>query len=324
MQIIRSSLLRLIMAFFLIAVAGMLPASATEKQLAYLVSDIRIPFWDILQRGITREATKLGYQVDVYSAENNIKRELENTVKALNSGIDGLIISPINSSTAVTILKLAKKAGIPVVIADIGSDSGEYVSYISSDNYQGSYELGKILARELKSRQWQNGTVGIIAIPQKRANGQARTAGFMKALEEHGIKGGDIRQQVDFSYQETYDHARDLIASNKDLRALWLQGSDRYQGALDAIADSGKEGEILLICFDAEPVFLDMIPRGELVGAGMQQPFLMGEKAVDSLHDYLQGKQVEKNKMLEVLPVSGENIKSLLPGIRRNVLGLEN
>lgn len=294
---------------------------AADKRIAYLVSDIRIPFWDIMKRGIEHRAGALGYKLDVYSADNEAKRELEFTAKAIRDKVDGIIISPTNSSAAVTILKLAKAARIPVVIADIGADSGEYVSYIASDNREGSYQLGKLLAKALQARQWDQGSVGIIAIPQKRANGKARTAGFMKALDEAGIKGADLRQQVDFSYQETYDFARELIAATPELRALWLQGSDRYQGALDAIADAGRKGQILLICFDAEPEFIDLIPKGILAGAGMQQPFLMGEEAVAAMDAHLKGRKVTHQQLLPVLPVSADNIKELLPVIRRNVLG---
>lgn len=295
---------------------------AAEKRLAYVVSDLRIPFWDIMKRGIEHRAKALGYTLDVYSAENDAKRELEFVAKAVRDKVDGIIISPTNSSAAVTILRLAKAARIPVVIADIGTDSGDYVSHIASDNFEGSYQLGKVLTGALQSRKWDDGNVAIIAIPQKRANGKARTAGFMKALNEAGIKGGAMRQQVDFSYQETYAFARELMAGNPELRALWLQGSDRYQGALDAITDAGRRGQVLLICFDAEPEFLDMIPKGLLVGSGMQQPFLMGEEAVNSMDAHLKGQPVVQKKLLPVLAVSADNIKDLMPVIRRNVLGI--
>lgn len=292
-----------------------------KPRLVYLVSDLRIPFWDIMWRGIKNRAEQLGYDVAVHSADNDAKAELKHTGNAIRSKVDGIIISPTNSSAAVTILKLSKGAGIPVVISDIGTDGGEYVSYISSDNEGGAYALGQVLATKMQSLGWEKGRVGVISIPQKRANGKARTAGFMRALDEAGIKGAGLRQQVTFSYQETYDFAAELIANNPDLRALWLQGSDRYQGALDAIRDAGKKGEILLITFDAEPEFLDLIPQGILVGAGMQQPFLMGEKAVDAMHKHLNRQVVVKNQKLPVLAISTDNIAKELPTIRRNVLG---
>ncbi|MET0049371.1 MAG: substrate-binding domain-containing protein [Sedimenticola sp.] len=323
---IRSTLI--LMALVLVTAAMLSPATwaadkQPDKKLAYIVSDIRIPFWDIMDRGVKSAARELGYSVQTYSAENSLKSELENVSKAIKDKVDGIVVSPTNSSACVTILKLAKSAGIPVAISDIGTDGGEYVTYISSDNLDGAYKIGQVLVKKMRQVGWDDGRVGIVAIPQKRANGQARTAGFMRAMREAGIKGAGIEQQVDFSYKETYDLSTKIIKSAPDLRAIWLQGSDRYQGALDAIADAGKKDDILLISFDAEPEFLDMIPNGVLVGAAMQQPYLMGREAVISLDNHLHGKPVEMHKQLEILAISNENIEEMLPTIKRNVLGIE-
>lgn len=294
-----------------------------SNHLVYLVSDTRIPYWRIMARGIENAAEGYGYALSVYDARNDPKKELEFTARAIREKATGIVVSPTTSSACTTILKLAEKAGIPVVIADIGTDGGQYVSYIASDNKTGAYRIGQVLTRALKASGRQGGRVGIIAIPQKRLNGQARTAGFMQALEEAGYKGAGIKQQSTFSYQETYDYTQELIARTPDLRAVWLQGSDRYRGALDAIADAGKKNEILLVTFDAEPEFLRLIPEGVLLGSAMQQPYLMGREAVATLDRHLRGYPVEKNRLLPVLAVSADNIAQELPTIRRNVLGIE-
>lgn len=303
------------------------PASVSsenlDKTLVYIVSDFNIPFWKILGRGIQKSARTLGYKVDVYSANNSAKRELELTIKAIQNKVTGIIISPTTSSAAATILKFAKKANIPVVIADIGTDGGEYVSYISSDNRSGAYEIGKILATQLKQKGWENSSVGIIAISQKRSNGRARTAGFMQAMKEANIKSIGIKQQATFTYQESYDYSIELIKQDPNLRAIWIQGSDRYQAVLDAINYSGKKDDILLASFDAEPIFLELIPKEIIVGAAMQQPFLMGNKSVIVMDSYLNGRRVVKNFQLPILAISSENIAEKLPVINRNVLGIE-
>lgn len=295
---------------------------AETPRLAYLVSDVRIPFWSIMVGGAEHRAAELGFKLDIYSADNNARQELLNTVQALESDIAGLVVSPTNSSAAVTILELAAEAGVPVVIADIGTKAGKYVSYIESDNEQGAYELGLLLVKALEAREWSQGGVGIVSIPQSRKNGQARTRGFVNALKTSNFKMAGIRQQVDFSYEETYRYSRELIKDNSDLRAIWLQGSDRYQAALDAIHDEGREGDVLLICFDAEPEFIEMIRQKELVAAGMQQPRLIGEKAVSSLDAHIKGDPVPSRQMLPVLAVSPDNVAELLPIIHKNVLGL--
>lgn len=301
-----------------------LNANQSSKKLAYIVSDLDIPFWQIMSKGIKEKANEFGYEVDIYSSQNLKKNELENLAIALSSKIDGLIISPINSSTAVTLIELAKTKKVPVVVADIGSDSKDYLSFISSDNKNGAYELGKILTKYMKDLSWdKEGTVGIVSIPQKRANGKARTLGFIEALNEENIKSAGLYQQVDFSYEETYNYSKKLIDENGNLRAIWLQGSDKYKGALDAIKDSKKEGQIALICFDAEPEFLEMIPKGILIGSAMQQPYLMGQEAVISLDNFFNKKEVIKEKKLPILAISKDNIEEKLQTIKLNVLGIK-
>ena len=64
----------------------------------------------------------------------------------------------------------------------------------------------------MKNLSWnKEGTVGIISIPQKRTNGKDRTLGFIQALEEDNIKVSGMYQQVDFSYEETYNYSKKLI-----------------------------------------------------------------------------------------------------------------
>ena len=168
------------------------------KKLLYIVSDTSIPFWQIVAKGIVNEGTKLGYQIDVISSNNSGKKELESVVLGIKNKIAGIIISPTTSSACVTVLQLAKKSKIPVVIADIGTDGGEYLSYISSDNKAGAYALGKILTKRMYQLGYQKGGVGIISIPQKRLNGQLRTEGFLKALKEANIKSLDLKQQISY------------------------------------------------------------------------------------------------------------------------------
>ena len=196
--------------------------------------------------------------------------------------------------------------------------------FISSNNFQGAYELGKTLTKKMQELHWQDGSVGIVAIPQKRANGKARTNGFMKALDEAGIKSATLKQQKTFSCEETYNYSMQMLQENPNLRAIWLQGSDRYKAALKAIEDSGRKGKVLLICFDAEPIFLELIPKGILVAAAMQQPYLMGKKSVEILDRYLHNESVPKNIAMDILLIDQENKEKKMPIIQKNVLGIED
>lgn len=55
----------------------------------------------------------------------------------------------------------------------------------------------------------------------------------------------------------------------------------------------------------------------------MQQPFLMGEKAIEVLNAYFKGEKIIQNIQLPILAISQDNIDSQLSIIQRNVLGLK-
>lgn len=294
-----------------------------QKKIVYITPDITIPFWNIMSKGVENGTNLLGYDFEMLDSQNNAKKELENAVKAINEKVEGIIISPTNSSACVTILKLAKEANIPVVISDIGTDSGEYVSYVSSNNKKGAYQIGKLLTEKMSEKGFQNGKVGVIAIPQKRSNGQERTSGFMQALDESNVKSADLKQLITWTDEETYNYTRDMIKNHPNLSAIWLQTSNIYKGAIKAINDSNKQDKILLVTFDAEPEFLNLIPKGTIIGSGMQEPYLMGKTALVQLDNHLNGQEVEKNLQMPILIISTKNITEKLPIIKLNVLGIE-
>lgn len=312
--------LKIILSFFILFMGSQLLAME-KKKLAYVVSDISIPFWDIMSKGMKNSAQAQGYELVLYNGENSAKKELEMTIKAIKDGVDGIMVSPTNSSACVTIIKLARAANIPVVVSDVGSDSKDYISYISSNNFQGAYDVGKVLSEAMHAKKINDGSVGIIAIPQKRLNGQARTSGFMKALDEAKIKGADIKQFITWDDKETYTYVMQMIKEHANLKAIWLQTSNMYKGAINALNDAKKADDILLIAFDAEPEFLELIPKGVIIGSGMQQPFLMGEVSAKTLISHLKGEKVAKDIQLPILVVSTQTINERLTDIQRNVLG---
>jgi Periplasmic binding protein domain len=59
-------------------------------------------------------------------SHNDAQTQLKNAQDAIARGVAGIVISPTDSSTCPSVLALAQKANIPVVIADIGTNEGEY------------------------------------------------------------------------------------------------------------------------------------------------------------------------------------------------------
>jgi ribose transport system substrate-binding protein len=307
------------------AVAGMTARSAVaaEKQIVYLTPGLDLPFWRAVSKGVESAATAKGYGFQALDSHNSAQTQLQNAQDAIARNVAGIVISPTDSSTAPSVLTIAKRAGIPVVIADIGTNSGDYVSYIASNNYEGAHGVGLGLAAALKKKGWEGGTVGIVGISQARKNGQARTKGFLDGLKEGGFTGktAEIMQMQSYTADETYKFTQDLLTANPDMRGLFIQTDAPTLGALRAIKAARRTGDVLVAAFDGIPEFVDLLKSGELVVTGMQQPFLMGSTSGETLIAALGGATPQKEITVPILAVTSETIDGQLPTIKKTVFG---
>ena len=155
------------------------PSYAQEtKEIVYLTPGLDLPFWRYLSKGVESEAKKVGYSYTALDSHNSAETQLKNAQDAIARGVAGIAISPTDSSTAPSVLSLAARAKIPVVVADIGTNSGEYVSFIISDNYQGAFGVGEALAAAMKEKGWQDGSVGLVTISQARRTARRAPRAF--------------------------------------------------------------------------------------------------------------------------------------------------
>ncbi len=296
-------------------------ARAAGKRVAYLTPGLDLPFWRILAKGIDDEAKKNGASSTAYDSHNSAQTQIQNAQDVIARRVDGIIISPTDSSTAPAVLAAAKRAGIPVVIADIGTTSGEYVSFIISDNFQGAYGIGTALAKAMQAKGWSSGTVGLVTISLARNNGQARTKGFMKAMDEAHIKQGALSQMQTYTADETFKFVQDMVTAHPNMRGLFIETDQPTLGALRALHAARKEKEILVAAFDGIPDFVKLIADGTIVGSGMQQPYLMGQTSARAMFDHFAGKTPPKQSLVPILVVTQQNVKQLEPTIRKTVFG---
>jgi ABC-type sugar transport system substrate-binding protein len=300
-----------------------LPAQAAAKHFAYLTPGLDLPFWRYLAKGIEGEAQKRGDAVTTYDSHNDASTQLKNAQDAIARKVDGIMISPTDSSTAPSVLTAAAQAKIPVVIADIGTSSGEYVSFIISDNERGAYEVGKNLVADLKAKNWAAGPVGLVTISLARNNGKARTGGFRRALGEGGVKEVALDQMQTYTADETFRYVQDMLTAHPDLHGIFVQTDTPTLGAARALQASHRADTVLLAAFDGVPEFVKMIQDGSIVCSGMQQPYLMGVRSVQALYDHLDGKTPPKQTLVPIIVVSKDNIDSVLPTIKQTVFANE-
>ncbi len=301
-------------------VGGAPVANAANKEIAYITPSLSVSFWRYVATGVEAGAKEGGYTVVTLDSNNDGSTQLKNAQDAIARGVAGIVISPTDSSTAPSVLELAAKAGVPVVICDIGTESGDYAAFVTSDNPGGARAIGDATGVVLKEKGWTDGSFGIIAIPQARKNGQARTKGFREAMAAVGMtKEVPMQQMQTFTADESFRFAQDMLTANPDLRVIFVQSDQQSVGAYRAVTAARKTGDVLVAAFDGTPELLQLIRDGKIVGSGMQQPYLMGSIAAKALSTTLSGGKPEKDVLVPIMAVTSANAEENLDTIKLNV-----
>lgn len=297
---------------------------AAPKEIVYITAKLDLPFWSTIGKGVASVATARGYTFRLMDSQLSPATQLEHAQAAIANGVAGIVISPVDSQTAPDVLEVARKANVPVVIADIGTNGGQYVSYVKSDNYRGAHDVGSALALALKEKGWQNDPFALVTISLARKNGQDRTNGFRDAMRDAGItREAGLRQMQTYSAEETAGFVKELMAGKPRIRSIFVETDQPTMGALHAIKTAKHQNEVLIASFDAMPEVADLLKSGPLVAVGMQQPYLMGVKSAEAMIDKLEGRMPPKQILVPILVATSKNIAQLMPIANKTVFGID-
>ncbi len=274
-------------------------AAEPEKvfKVGYINADLENPAWNALGTGFTDKATELGMDAIAVSSSGQAATQFKHAQDMVTQEYDAVGISGTDSSTANAAVKEFNAAGIPVWIAHIKPDdeTAEFVAMVDAQNEGGNYDAGKYLADTYKAKG-MTGTAAEITISLARSNGAARHAGFKKAMDEAGIELPDanIKEAITYTRDESYTFAQDLIAANPDLSIIWCNYDEAVLGAVKAIEDAGKLGEILVGGFDGSPESLKAVVDGRINVMAIQPLYEHGTIMAQQMFDFLtSGKEPE-------------------------------
>jgi ribose transport system substrate-binding protein len=182
---------------------------------------------------------------------------------------------------------------IPCVIVDSGVETDQYLSYMATDNFKGGVLAAKRIGEILAGK----GKIIVVEWTPNSASTDARLQGFRQTLAK---ESPDI-QIVDAKYPNppTMDKARDvtqdMLTRNPDIDALFACNATTAGGALTALQEF-QQGpkKIKMVGFDAWPMVVDGLAKGDLDSLIIQNPYKMGYEGVKAIIRHAKGESVPK------------------------------
>src|SRR5713101_5657994 len=133
-------------------------------------------FWQPVQAGAIAAGRDLGVEVlwNGPSQETEYSRQIQIVDSMVARGVDGLAVAANDRTALSQPIERAAKAGIPVTVFDSGVDTNDYLTFVTTNNYEG----GQMGARKLAELVRGKGKVAMLMNAPGSASTMEREKGF--------------------------------------------------------------------------------------------------------------------------------------------------
>ena len=261
-----------------------------------------------------------GYSVTIVDGKNDQNTQTAQIHTFLQQGVDVLIINPVQTTSAQTIVDTISPSGTPIVFinrepekAVLDSYAGK-CCYVGADARQsGTYQGELILATDTQGDINGDGVITYIMFKGDPENidAQYRTEYSIKALEDAGKKVNCLYEYLDNWDQTTaqQDVANALSQYGDQIEVVFCNNDAMALGALQSIQQAGRTvgKDIYLVGVDALSEAVQDVLDGNMTGTVLNDDVGQATAAADATKLFVEGKDVEQFYWVDYVKVTKDN-----------------
>lgn len=246
-----------------------------------------------------------------YLIFDDAQQKQENQVKAIRDfilqDVDYIVLDAIAETGWDAVLAEAKEAGIPVILSDRSvkvEDDNLYTSWIGSNFKKQGKRAGKWLRDYLEKKNRGEEQINIVTL-QGTLDSTAqlgRTKGFRQVLNKQKNWMMLEQRSGEFVQAKAKEVMEYFLETYLDIDVVVCQNDNMAFGAIEAMKEAGrsygKDGEIIVISFDATQAALEAVEKGEINVDFECNPDL-GPLVDETIKKLEAGQEVEKIQYVE-------------------------
>lgn len=254
---------------------------------------------------------------------DDAQQKQENQIKAIRNfiqqDVDYIVVAPVVETGWETVLKEAKKAGIPVILSDRQmkvSDESLYLCWVGGNFLKEGQDsvvwLNNYVKKIGKDKEDLNvvliqGTIGSSA---QVGRTQGITEGLAKNPKYHLL----AKQTGEFTQAKGQEVMESFLKAYPDIDVVFCENDNEAFGAIDAIKAAGKVPgkDIIIISFDAVHEAFNRMIAGEINCACECNP-LHGPRVDEIIKKLQKGEKVDKIQYVNEGVFDLFNAKEMLP-----------
>lgn len=288
---------------YLLLIGLSLSFSAYSADYAVILKTLSNPFWVEMKEGIELEAKVLGVSVDIFASpsEGDYQSQLQLFEDLMNKNYKGIAFAPLSPVNLVIPSAKAYQRGIYLVNLDEKIDidnlrkaKGNVEAFITTDNTSVGAKAAEFIVNQLGE---QGGEVAIIEGKAGNASGEARRRGATDIFNSAPQIKLVASQPADWDRIKALDVATNILSRNPNLKAIYAANDTMAMGAAQAVINSGKQAQVIVVGTDGVPEAKKMVLEGKLTATIAQDPAKIGAQGLRLLVEAKRsGKQISINQ----------------------------
>lgn len=198
----------------------------------------------------TQEAEKLGFEALVVSADNNEQTQASKVENLLSRGVKAIVLQPVNSSSAASLVKLAHQDKVPVIAYDRIIQNSDLDFYVTQDSFQ----VGVLQAEAAVKATGGKGNYVVLMGEAGHSVANEITRGVLSVLKKHSAVKIVIQKNHEaWSSEKAMATVENALTQFKNkIDAVLANNSGMARGAVQALAEQGLVGKVFVAGADAD------------------------------------------------------------------------
>lgn len=272
-----------------------------------VVKSMASQYWMLLKSGAEAKAEELGVKLDCVgpNSESDVQAQVDMIDNLIAQQIDALCVAPSSQDAVLGSLQTAHSQNIPILTVDTDVEFDGRMSFIGTGNESAARLGGEAAAAAVP----KGSKVVIIRGRLGDITHDQREKGFQDAMNATGMEVIEIKA-ADSDTEKAMNIMQDLLQVHSDIGLILSTTDDQAVGAQRAVEAAGTT--IPIMGFDGTSSVCALIQEGKIFGSVAQNPYGMGELAVENAVKAVKGETVEPRIDSGAEVITKENVDRYL------------
>jgi ribose transport system substrate-binding protein len=283
--------------------------------IGYSTPSLNAPFYAVLSQYINLYVEAYGMNFVMADGQDDIIKQITSMEDLISSGVDIMILNPLDHKALVPAVNTASGSGVPVFIVDSQIDeAADFITSVQASNEGNGWLIGEWAVNRLGPSDVR---VALISGSQGNPVGQAKRLGFFEGFTEtqlmtHGYSDLNILAQGwgNWTLLGGIEAMEDILTAHPDVNLLVAENDAMAMGALKAIEESGKADQILVVGYDGQKEAYELIMEGKYGATALNSPDELARLVVESVVRYLNGQRLDKVIHTPAVVITRDNVEA--------------